>query len=153
MPDRIGNTVVETIETTSSREAYWKLIEPANILIAPRLHEGAGMNFLEQMARGCAVFANDAPTMNEYIEQGVSGFLFRRGWTLTRARNAVLWRLARRLGGNAPFTFLLPERQNWDEMASLDLKTIGKKAQERYIAGYRRWQSAIPEYASFVTGM
>ncbi|MEP7293134.1 MAG: glycosyltransferase, partial [Chloroflexota bacterium] len=150
---RIGKTVVETVEVTPSREAYWKLIEPANIVIAPRLHEGAGMVFLEQMARGCAVFANDAPTMNEYIEPGVNGFLFRRGWTLKRIRNAVLWRLAQRsLGVNKPFTFLLPERQDWNKIASLDLEKLGRNTREQHIAGYQKWQAGLPEYARFVTG-
>ena len=153
LPARIGNTVVETIEGTASREDFWKLLEPANIVIAPRLHEGAGMVFLEQMARGCAVFANDAPTMNEYIESAVNGVLFRRGWSLTRARNAVLWRLARQgLGVTAPFAFLLPERQPWDQMAALDLKTLGETARERHITGYAQWMARHLDYVRFIQG-
>ncbi|MBI1257806.1 MAG: glycosyltransferase [Chloroflexi bacterium] len=153
LPTRIGNTVVETIEVTESRDAFWKLLEPANIVIAPRLYEGAGMVFLEQMARGCAVFANDAPTMNEYIEQGINGVLFRRGWSPTRARNAILWRLAQRgLRIDAPFTFLLPERQHWDQITALDLKRLGETAREQHNAGYARWLARLPDYVRFIQG-
>lgn len=156
LPAHIGNTFIETLAPTSTREAYWKLIEPANIVIAPRLHEGAGMVFLEQMARGCAVFANNAPTMNEYIQHESSGFLFRRGWTPTRARNAVVWRLARtslgqRLGLDAPFSFLLPEQhQDWNQIAALDLQTIGDRARRQHFEGYQRWKVSISDYAHFI---
>jgi hypothetical protein len=44
--------------------------------IAPRLHEGIGMSFLEAMARGQCVIAADNPTMSEYITHGVNGLLF-----------------------------------------------------------------------------
>jgi hypothetical protein len=44
--------------------------------VAPRLHEGIGMSFLEAMARGQCVIAADNPTMNEYITHGVNGLLF-----------------------------------------------------------------------------
>ena len=44
--------------------------------VAPRECEGIGMSFLEAMAMGKVVIAVDAPTMNEYIESGKTGFLF-----------------------------------------------------------------------------
>jgi hypothetical protein len=48
----------------------------ANIYFAPRVKEGIGMTFLEAMARGQCVVAPDAPTMSEYITDGVTGFLY-----------------------------------------------------------------------------
>lgn len=52
------------------------LIKTKGIYIAPRAFEGIGMSFLEAMAQGKMVVANDAPTMNEYIKNNVTGFLF-----------------------------------------------------------------------------
>lgn len=59
-----------------TREEMQKLIEEKQIYVAPRVFEGIGMSFLEAMAMGKAVVANDEPTMNEYIENGVTGYLF-----------------------------------------------------------------------------
>lgn len=44
--------------------------------IAPREYEGIGMSFLEAMAAGRCVVASNTPTMNEYIQDGVTGFLY-----------------------------------------------------------------------------
>ncbi len=44
--------------------------------IAPREYEGIGMSFLEAMAAGRCVVASNTPTMNEYIQNGVNGFLY-----------------------------------------------------------------------------
>lgn len=57
---------------------YRAALGEANVYVAPRLAEGIGMGFLEAMARGMVVFANDAPTHNEYIESGYNGVLFNR---------------------------------------------------------------------------
>ncbi|MCL1902678.1 MAG: glycosyltransferase [Alphaproteobacteria bacterium] len=51
------------------------VIKGAGIYIAPRKMEGIGMSFLEAMSMGKAVIAHDASTMNEYIENGVNGYL------------------------------------------------------------------------------
>ena len=52
------------------------LIRQKGIYVAPRDLEGIGMSFLEAMAMGKAVIAVDNPTMNEYIEDGKTGYLF-----------------------------------------------------------------------------
>jgi FkbM family methyltransferase len=52
------------------------VIKQKGIYIAPREYEGIGMSFLEAMAMGKAVISVDNPTMNEYIENGVNGYLF-----------------------------------------------------------------------------
>jgi glycosyltransferase involved in cell wall biosynthesis len=52
------------------------VIKQKGIYIAPREYEGIGMSFLEAMAMGKAVVAVNNPTMNEYITDGVNGYLF-----------------------------------------------------------------------------
>ena len=58
------------------RADYFLAMQNANIFIAPRLSEGIGHAFLEAMARGMLVVANNAPTHSEYICDGLSGRLF-----------------------------------------------------------------------------
>lgn len=50
-------------------------IKTKGIYIAPRFSEGIGMSFLEAIAQGKVVIANNKPTMNEYIKNGETGFL------------------------------------------------------------------------------
>ena len=57
------------------REEYLRRLSKCEIVIAPRMKEGIGMAFLEAMAMGKCVIANDDATMNEYIEDGKTGFL------------------------------------------------------------------------------
>ena len=58
------------------REDYLRRIARCEIMIAPRRKEGIGMVFLEAMAMGKCVVANDDATMNEYIKDGENGILF-----------------------------------------------------------------------------
>lgn len=50
-------------------------IKTKGIYIAPRFSEGIGMSFLEAMAQGKVIIANNKPTMNEYVVNGKTGFL------------------------------------------------------------------------------
>ena len=59
-----------------SREVYLERMSKCGIVIAPRRKEGIGMAFLEAMAMGKCVVANDDATMNEYIKDGENGVLF-----------------------------------------------------------------------------
>ncbi|MDD3437174.1 MAG: glycosyltransferase [Candidatus Gastranaerophilales bacterium] len=59
-----------------SKKEMWDLIAKKQIFIAPRVAEGIGMSFLEAMAMGKVIVANDEPTMNEYIRHGINGYLF-----------------------------------------------------------------------------
>ena len=59
-----------------TREEMLELIREKAIYVAPREYEGIGMSFLEAMAMGKLVVANNQPTMNEYIENGKTGLLF-----------------------------------------------------------------------------
>ena len=57
------------------KDEYFAMLSEAGVYIAPRLKEGIGMAFLEQLAMGKCVIAHDEPTMNEYIENGKNGIL------------------------------------------------------------------------------
>jgi glycosyltransferase involved in cell wall biosynthesis len=59
-----------------SREDFLLAIKDKAFFIAPRIKEGIGMSFLEAMAIGKIVIANNDATMDEYIEHGVNGYLF-----------------------------------------------------------------------------
>jgi hypothetical protein len=56
-------------------DAYRKVLADADLVFAPRLQEGFGTTVLEAMAAGKAVVAADGPAMNEYITDGVTGYL------------------------------------------------------------------------------
>jgi len=58
------------------KEEMNELILSSAFYAAPRLYEGIGMSFLEAMAMGRCVVAPNLPTMNEYIEDGKTGFLY-----------------------------------------------------------------------------
>jgi len=60
----------------NSKVEFLSAIKDKAFFIAPRLKEGIGMSFLEAMAMGKIVIANNDATMNEYIEHGVNGYLF-----------------------------------------------------------------------------
>lgn len=59
-----------------SRETHLKRIAESQIFIAPRRFEGIGMAFLEAMAMGCVVVAENQATANEYILHGSTGLLY-----------------------------------------------------------------------------
>jgi glycosyltransferase involved in cell wall biosynthesis len=57
-------------------DEYFRLLEDADVFVAPRKKEGIGMSFLEAMAKGKVIIAYDDATMNEYIKDGYNGYLF-----------------------------------------------------------------------------
>ena len=58
------------------KEEYLRLISNYNVFFCPRLYEGIGMSFIEAMAMGMCVVGPDNPTMNEYIKNNETGFLY-----------------------------------------------------------------------------
>lgn len=58
------------------REEYLRSLAAFNVFVAPRRHEGIGMAFLEAMAMGMCVVAENHPTANEYIVSGQNGILY-----------------------------------------------------------------------------
>jgi hypothetical protein len=70
-----GTTISYSTNFESSSD-YLKLLDQFSYYVAPRLAEGIGFGFLEAMARGMVVIANDLPTHNEYIRNYRNGILF-----------------------------------------------------------------------------
>lgn len=67
---------VKAADEFLERDAYLERMSKCGIVIAPRRKEGIGMAFLEAMAMGKCVVANNDATMNEYIKDGDNGILF-----------------------------------------------------------------------------
>jgi hypothetical protein len=61
------------------REEYLRSLAGFNVYVAPRRHEGIGLAFLEAMAMGMCVVAENQPTANEYILSGKNGILYGGG--------------------------------------------------------------------------
>lgn len=59
-----------------TKEEMQQYIQKSALYFAPRKYEGIGMSFLEAMASGRCVIAPDYPTMNEYIKNGETGYLY-----------------------------------------------------------------------------
>ena len=76
-------------------------VDDCDVYIAPRSCEGIGMGFLEAMSRGLCVVAFDAPTMNEYIQDGVNGLLYRDIRDLQVRRDVDVAALRRRVADDA----------------------------------------------------
>ena len=66
---------VTTSEWFDTAEEFREIIDGCNIFVAPRLAEGIGHAFLEAMARGAIILANDQATHNEYITNWSNGIL------------------------------------------------------------------------------
>jgi len=58
---------------------YIRKLANYNVYVAPRRFEGIGMTFLEAMAMGMCVVAENQPTANEYILSGQNGILYGGG--------------------------------------------------------------------------
>lgn len=72
--------IVEMIESRSTwfkeKSDMIKILRGCSMYLAPRESEGIGLSFLEAMANGLAVVGADNPTINEYITDGVNGYLY-----------------------------------------------------------------------------
>ena len=74
--DELKSLPITTSSWFSSVEDYWKLLRQHQVFFAPRRYEGIGASFLEALSLGMAVISPDNPTMNEYIQSGVNGYLY-----------------------------------------------------------------------------
>lgn len=160
LPKRMGKTIVKDvpgIELLSHRE-YLKLLNQANIVIAPRLSEGVGLTFIEALTRGCAVFAYNAPTMNEYIHHKHNGYLI-SDYNCTpnnfiRQQKSKLgqWLRRRKIypGKTQEPVYPVKPWQNWRDIGLLDLRMLGASARRSQADGFSSWQNSIPQYASFI---
>lgn len=75
-PEDISNFNISIINCWLEHEEYLELLKKCNIFITPREYEGIGMGFLDAMATGAIVISPNNPTMNEYIENGITGYLY-----------------------------------------------------------------------------
>ena len=148
LPKQLAGTQVRQI-APDNRRSYWDAINSANIFIAPRPYEGAGMTFLEAMARGAVVMASNAPTMNEYILHRQNGYLFDSPDS-TRPYKQTL-HLARRLLRKPMSLPALPMRQDWAEIGRLDWRALAQRARDDHDEGFRRWEDGLDTYAQFLT--
>jgi hypothetical protein len=71
-----GEAQKKATEQWGSHAEHLKRIAESQIFIAPRRFEGIGMAFLEAMAMGCVVVAENQATANEYILHGSTGLLY-----------------------------------------------------------------------------
>lgn len=60
-----------------NHDQYLAILEKARVFVAPRRWEGIGLSSLEAMSRGIPVVGLASPTLNEYIENGVTGVLIK----------------------------------------------------------------------------
>jgi glycosyltransferase involved in cell wall biosynthesis len=160
LPKKLGKAVVKELAFApggaNAHREYLKYLNQANIFIAPRLSEGVGLSFIEALARGCAVFAYDAPNMNEYITHKTNGYLLQQRNksafnTIQEQMTKQLRRVASRFGYESPsFEYPVTERQNWAEIKKLDLQALGNKARQGQLEGYAAWKNILPQYASFI---
>ena len=75
-PDDINKYNIKIINRWLEKKDYFELMSRCNVFIAPRRYEGIGMGFLEAIASNMIVIAPDSPTMNEYIVNGQTGYLY-----------------------------------------------------------------------------
>ena len=74
--EKFKNYNVTTSTWFDDPDDYKKMLRSTTLYFAPREFEGIGMSFLEAFGHGCAVVAANNPTMNEYIVDGVNGYLY-----------------------------------------------------------------------------
>jgi glycosyltransferase involved in cell wall biosynthesis len=147
LPARLGATKVTTI-AAESRDEYLLATSAANVFLAPRAAEGIGLTFLEAMARGGAVIAYDAPTMNEYIRNGDNGILLKPEPVAGQATLVSRFREALFADRNP---HLLSHRQDWANVEALGMEAVGGQARADCRVGQMKWREDIRSYASFVS--
>ena len=108
------------------------------------------------MARGCAVFGINAPTMNEYIQSGLNGYLFPnpRGSRLStwwfRANRAFNWLFSYAFRKEKYVDYLINKNQDWSEIEKLNLKKLGENAYQDLQRCFQVWRNSITKYAEFI---
>ncbi len=70
------NWKITSSDWFETKQDMQKQMAKSALYFAPREFEGIGMSFLEAMAMGRCVIACDHPTMNEYITNGKTGYLY-----------------------------------------------------------------------------
>lgn len=154
LPLQIGSTTIHQISKFERRVDYFDMLKRCNVYLAPRSLEGVGMTFLEAMASGCAVMAYNAPTMNEYIDSEVDGFLFTNP-VLEKEPVSLVHKVLNSItsGHNVRDQISYPRislSQNWEQLVDLKLEMLGHTAREKQFVGFSKWQDMTSEYADFI---
>ena len=159
LPQQMGGTTVELYTDIHTADGYMALVKRANMFITPRNLEGVGMTMLEAMARGCVVLGYDAPTMNEYIQDGVNGLLIRKQ---THISKWLYWRRRIYRGLHRRYYWYrykqvvtYQDRPRWQPIPTLsdaDCLRIGATARAESAKGYADWVASIERYAQFIIG-
>lgn len=111
------------------RKMRKKMCESA-FYLAPRAKEGIGMSFLEAMASGRCVVANDDSTMNEYITHGKNGILYdmNNPIPLERFDTRLLQKNARE--------YCEKGRRHWEKQIPALVGLLDKKTKPRLNVGF-----------------
>lgn len=163
LPERLGKTRVKELKLNGiqGHREYLEHLNQSNVFIALRQSEGVGLTFIEAMARGCAVFSYDAPTMNEYIDHKENGYLFASDpvsdfWLRRKKIFQNIYKYAFRMGLihreilHPLFRYPVNLRQKWADIEGLDLQTLGGKARQSQLDGYKIWKNSLEQFASFI---
>lgn len=75
-PEDIREYNITVSQGWLEHDAYLAQLRECDIFMAPRPYEGIGQAMLEAMRYGLAVITPDAPTMNEYVQNGRSGWFY-----------------------------------------------------------------------------
>jgi glycosyltransferase involved in cell wall biosynthesis len=67
---------IQIIDWFNSKNEYLNIFNDINVYFSPRIYEGIGLSFIEAMTMGKCVIGSNTPTINEYIKDGVTGFLY-----------------------------------------------------------------------------
>lgn len=150
LPAKINNTRIIKLPRYLPRKLYLQTLGKTNVYIAPRSAEGVGLSFLEALSFGCAVFAYNAPSMNEYIKHKKNGYLFKDhdDSFIYKLKTAVTIRLPKFLGGKDNIYKL---HENWQELENLDLENMGNTAYVNNLEGRLKWEEQIPDIANYLT--
>jgi hypothetical protein len=70
------------ISDVFEKQKHIENLRNATIYIAPRNYEGIGISFLEAISFQVPVVARNLPTASEYIENGITGFLYGNGLSI-----------------------------------------------------------------------
>ena len=134
------------------KNEYKDMLQKTNIYLAPRLYEGVGLSFLEAMARGCAVFAVNEPTMNEYVQHKENGYLFNS----KRVNEQYAFRIKNKIKtvfskNNKTYNqYPITHKLDKNEISILDIKLLGENAYKTSVDGYYNWTSQKEIIADFI---
>ena len=73
--EEIKNYNIEITNWFEKKSDLLDILDSTKYYIAPRKQEGIGLSFLDAMSRGCVIIAHNDCTMNEYINDGINGYL------------------------------------------------------------------------------